>query len=659
MRRKRKHNSVQFLAAVLAIASAGPLVAQERSRNARINITHYQIDAEINPRTQTLNATAKLDYTVLDSDMSTINFELNGALSLSKVVDGQGRDLSGSRSSDNGLLVSLPEPTKQGQAGSLTFTYGGRLTGNEDSPVFGIRFAAIHNDYAYLMYPSRWFPIQGYTTDRFNADLRITVPSGYSVIASGDEKSDSSGDKILYSFHTNQPSFPGSIAVVQGGPTQIQSAGIVTSFYLRTRKAVAPAYGNEIGKIATFLTSIYGLAPQANLTVVETEDGAPNGYAAPGIVFLNPGALTDRVNTRLLVNQIARQWWGILISPSSRNHLWLTNGQARYAELLYIEHDEGPGAFTTAVKDTYIEALTVEQPPLIQAGRLEDYSPEFWAETAAKGAAVFNMLRTMIGDANFFKLLKAFPDQYAWKAVSTANFEEMTSQVYGQNVRYFFLQWIDSSGAPQFKLDYIVYRTQKGFRVVGKVNQDLDTFHMPVELLIETEGNPERQRIDLVGSSTEFTIDTFGKPKDVKVDPDEKVLHYTDNIRVAVAIRRGEQFVETGQYAEALAEYQKALQVHRNSSLAHFRIAEVFFKQNNFQSAANEFREALNGDLDPKWIEVWAHINLGKIFDMTGSRDRAVNEYNLAIRTHDNTAGAQAEAAKYLRKPYEQKSPDT
>jgi tetratricopeptide (TPR) repeat protein len=656
---KRKNVNVPFLVAALMAASALPLAAQERSRNARIDITHYQIDAEINPRTQTINAVAKLDYTVLDSDMSTIDFELNGALSVTKVVDGQGRDLSGSRSSENGLLVSLPEPTKKGQAGSLTFTYGGRLTGNEDSPVFGIRFAAIHNDFAYLMYPSRWFPIQGYTTDRFNADLHITVPSGYSVIASGDEKSDSSGDKIVYSFHTNQPSFPGSIAVVQGGPDQIQSAGVVTSFYLRTRKAVAPAYGNEIGKITTYLTSIYGLAPQANLTVVETEDGAPNGYAAPGILFLNPGALTDRVNTRLLVNQIARQWWGILISPSSRNHLWITNGQARYAELLYIEHTEGAGAFTAAVKDTYIEALTVEQPPLIQAGRLEDYSPEFWAETGAKGAAVFNMLRSMIGDANFFKLLKAFPDQYAWKGVSTANFEEMTGQIYGQNVRYFFLQWIDSSGAPQFKLDYIVYRTQKGFRVVGKVNEDLDTFHMPVEILIDTEGNPERQRIDLVGSSTEFTIDTFGKPKDVKVDPDEKVLHYTDNIRVAVAIRRGEQFVETGQYAEALAEYQKALQVHRNSSLAHFRIAEVFFKQNNFQSAANEFREALNGDLDPKWIEVWSHINLGKIFDMTGSRDRAVNEYNLAIRTHDNTAGAQAEAAKYLRQPYEQKSPDT
>ena len=126
-------------------------------------------------------------------------------------------------------------------------------------------------------------------------------------------------------------------------------------------------------------------------------------------------------------------------------------------------------------------------------------------------------------------------------------------------------------------------------------------------------------------------------------------------MRVAVAIRRGEQFIEVSEFADALKEYQKALENDRNSSMAHYRIAEVFFMQNNYQSAANEFRESLNGDLEPKWIEVWSHIHLGMIFDITGQRDRAVNEYNLAVRTKDNTQDAQEEAAKYLKKPYERK----
>ena len=103
----------------------------------------------------------------------------------------------------------------------------------------------------------------------------------------------------------------------------------------------------------------------------------------------------------------------------------------------------------------------------------------------------------------------------------------------------------------------------------------------------------------------------------------------------------------------AAEEYQKALETNRTSSLAHYRIAEVHFLQNNYQPSANEFREVLAGDLEPKWTEVWAHINLGKIFDISGQRDRAVNEYSLAIRTKDDTQGAQEEAAKYLKTAYE------
>ena len=188
---------------------------------------------------------------------------------------------------------------------------------------------------------------------------------------------------------------------------------------------------------------------------------------------------------------------------------------------------------------------------------------------------------------------------------------------------------------------------------MGKIAQDLDTFRMPVDLKIETEGNPEEKRVEVVGTSSEFSVDTFGKPKNVIIDPNNHVLRFNNNVRLAVAIRRGEQFAELSEFGEALKEYQKALETQRTSSLAHYRIAEVFFLQNNYQAAANEFREVLNGDLEPRWTEVWSHISLGKIFDISGQRERAVNEYNQAIRTKDNTQGAQEEAAKFLKTPYE------
>jgi len=103
-------------------------------------------------------------------------------------------------------------------------------------------------------------------------------------------------------------------------------------------------------------------------------------------------------------------------------------------------------------------------------------------------------------------------------------------------------------------------------------------------------------------------------------------------------------------------QYQQALEVQKNNSLAHFRIGEAFFYQKNYQAAANAFREAIDGDLDLgyKWVETWSHIYLGKIFDVGGQRERAVNEHNKAQQLADDTGGAQAEVVKYLREPYKE-----
>ena len=129
---------------------------------------------------------------------------------------------------------------------------------------------------------------------------------------------------------------------------------------------------------------------------------------------------------------------------------------------------------------------------------------------------------------------------------------------------------------------------------------------------------------------------------------------------------------------DTLDKCQEALKTNRQSSLIHFRIGEIYFQQgsvdgqglqhcapistpflqlpaacySSYMSAANEFRRSLAGDLEPKWTEVWDHINLGKIFDITQQRDRALNEYRLALRTKDNTRGALDEAKKYTEAPY-------
>ena len=103
---------------------------------------------------------------------------------------------------------------------------------------------------------------------------------------------------------------------------------------------------------------------------------------------------------------------------------------------------------------------------------------------------------------------------------------------------------------------------------------------------------------------------------------------------------------------DSLDKCEEALKTNRQSSLIHLRIGEIYFQHMLLMNAANSFRASLSGDLQPRWTEVWAHINLGKIFDITGQRDRALNEYRLALKTKDNTRGALDEARKYTETPY-------
>jgi tetratricopeptide (TPR) repeat protein len=104
---------------------------------------------------------------------------------------------------------------------------------------------------------------------------------------------------------------------------------------------------------------------------------------------------------------------------------------------------------------------------------------------------------------------------------------------------------------------------------------------------------------------------------------------------------------------------QALVDANPRNSLGHYRLGLIFFQSKLWQLAADEFREALRGDREPEWTIVWSHINLGKIFDVTGQRDRALNEYRMAHQYRKVTVlndDAQAEASKYIRSPFKLES---
>ena len=774
---KLLRTSLSATTALLFLFPAVPFAVEVQK--PPLAITGYVIDAQVNPATHMLTAQAKVTFTANQASDAAV-FELHGALQVTQVTDATGAALNGERGNNASVRVTPQQALVAGQSYTWTFTYAGALTGADGGPVEGLKLASIADPISYLLYAGRWFPMVGYTTDRFTAEMHVFVPAGYTVIGSGETRGGSAktttvsaeqahreaaplagqqgggspelrrrGDAANeapttaseqrrkngvtvpddddapvrpplrpgaatgaangaaatpsksasakpmtaaqraaarakakaaaaaaapppsnaalampggqeFDFSWTKPGFPGTLVIGKFLPPVTEAGSPNIRVYTtEAHKASAAAYADTANREFAFYSSTFGLAESSRLNVVELPDDTVPSAWAPEIAGIAGARLNNKADYRLLANTIAHQWWGSAVSPETLNDTWITNGMARYGELLYVEDLNGRLALQSAILDVSAGALAYDTIPLSTAGRLPIFSPEFQSMTLEKGAMIFHMLRWEVGDDSLLKILRATQTQYVDKGVSTQQFERLAEAQSQQQLTAFFSEWLDGTGAPQFIDKYAVYRlgNDKGFRTIGEIDQDLDLFNMPVDLQVETEGKTESKRVQVEGTSSQYVVDTFGLPRNIQIDPDNWILKNSPDMQVRIAILRGQQLVGEGDLTAALVEYQKALAANSSSSLANYRIAELLFTQRNYQAAANAYRDALRGDDEPAWTQVWCHIALGKIFDITGQRDRAVNEYRLAVQTNDNTAGALNEARLYLKTAY--KVPDT
>jgi tetratricopeptide (TPR) repeat protein len=638
-------------------------VAAQRERPA-LSITGYVIDAELDPETHHISAKAVVAFTAPDN-LELASFGFHPALKVTKISDDKGKLLTGDRSADGTIRVTPNTPFTNGQVMHWTFEYEGTITGSEDGPVEGLKLAAIQEPITYLLYPAAWFPMTGYLTDRFTAEMHIRVPQGMRVFASGGTGAPKSvklasgkqGDE--YDFNWSKPGFPGTVIAGRFVDPISGGAGNVKVYLTVGHQLSGNSLAQTAAKQFDFFTDSFGSPETSHLNVVELPDDTLPAAWAPELAAIQGSRVGDKSGVRLLANTIAHQWWGSEMSPRTLNDAWITNGMARYGELMYLEDESGKSAMRSALQDVSAGALAYDTIPLSSSARLGPFSPEFQSMTLEKGAMVFHMLRWEVGDKAFLDILKGALSQYTDASVRSSDFVKVAEAQSQQQLTAFFSQWIDGTGAPQFTDKYAVYRlgNNKGFRTIGEIQQDLDLFRMPVELRVETDGKTENQKVDVVGTDTQYVVDTFGRPRHISIDPGDWLLKATPDLQVRIAILKGQQLVAQGDLVGALAQYQAALDANSESSLANYRIGELLFTQRNYQASVNAYRDALRGDGEPRWTEVWSHIALGKIFDITGQRDRAVNEYRLAVQTNDNTQGAVNEARQWLQKPY--KLPDT
>jgi aminopeptidase N len=631
---------------------------------------HYDITATLDPAAQSLAAIAKVDFRATEVS-GQVRVELHPNLDVKDVKSADGKTLNFERDSGNTLFLTvlLPSAVQTGTKVTLTFTYNGLLANEDNSPIPGLRTAVVSKEGTYLLLPARWFPLTNFPSNRYTATFRLNVPDYFAVAGTGKASAPSplAGGRLLYTFQCNTPAPSGTFVAGDLQLNPQQAEGIDVAVYApRSASGEAAGFAGDVARSVTMFSDMFGPLKDSEMTVAQLPDGTVRAFAAPGLLLLSKRIWDHKSADRTVAGLVAAQWWGSAVLPATQGDVWISDGLARYSESLYAEQNAGREAGLKAVDEFAVGALMGEDAaPVAQAARLAPYSSDYRAVVMNKGAMIFHMLRAQMGDVAFKSLLHDFYAKYEGKSATIDDFENLAQQradaaakppIPAPQLRGFFAQWLNSTGVPDFTLEYVVYRTKQGFRIVGKIKQPLDTFSMPIDIRIETEGNPENKTVDVVGTESPFTVETFGRPKPggIKIDPNNVVLKGSSSLRARAAIARGEELAEQGRYYDAISQYQRALSIQPNRPLANFRMGEAFFYQKNYQAGANAFREALQTVPEPseKWTEVWSHIYLGKIFDLLGQRERAVNEYSKAKQTNDDTGNAQQTAESFLKKAY-------
>lgn len=630
-----------------------------------IDIQDYKIDAEMTPDDNGLKATAAVTYRALKASRS-VTFELNGSLRVSAVRGPDGKPLQFAQDTLQNfeVKIDLGQVLQPGQTVTLSIDYAGQLATAEGGPLPDRRLAYVGPEGAYLHYSSRWFPFHEYGADRATMTLRMTVPSSWKLAAHSDTAVAPAPGKTpsttTYTLTESSPVLPGTLAAGPYIVVPVNASGVSVEFYANPGSENA---GRQIAEEAVSILSFYQktFGPYAfgqKYVIAQIDDQSLDMLAGTGVQLVSSGSVKRGRENLVddLARQVALQWWGLAVGLRSFDATWLSQGLSEYSGTLYRLKDLTTAASDGVLAELSERALSYEgDSSIVQApSQLNDQTPAFRSIVLYKGAYVFHMLRGTMGDDKFFSFLRDYYARNKGKNVAIADFEKQATASFGQDLRWFFGLWVESTGVPEFTWDYTLIKTKAGeWRIRGTLKESLEGFRMPVEVLVSAAGGEDRVTLNFNGeTSADFVASPKGGSPTLIIDPDRKILRNSDSIRTAVVVRRGIQEMQDGNYIEAENRLRDAIKLAPRSSWAWYNLGLLYMKQANTQKAVEAFGQALSGNQDPKWVEVWSYIYRGNAYDALGQRDRAVAEYDKAIETGDDYDGAQEAAQKYKAEPY-------
>ena len=438
---------------------------------------------------------------------------------------------------DKELRVRLPRSYAFGEILSFTVHYQGR------DPKIGLRFYAETPQNPPLVasdsWPDRvhhWFPCFDYPNDKATHELIATVKTGFKVASNGrliGVAEDKAAGTSTYHWSQELPHST-YLIVLSAAPYIIvhdayKALPLNYWVYPQDEKKALPTYG-KTPRMLEFFNRTFGYDyPWSKYDQISVPFGG--GSESTSATFMGHGIMIDEKDEEdfsaigIVSHELAHQWWGDLVTLRSWAHAWLNESFGTYSDYLYVRYDKGDdeGAVNLGDKlNAYLrEAATRYIRPIV-SDRYDRPQDMFDSHSYPKGALVLHMLRSLIGDGPFFKTLSHFLHRYAFDVVDTNDFIRSVKTVTGQNLDWFFDQWLFKPGHPVFAIRSDWDAARKILRLKVAQVQDfakgVPVFKMPVVIGLDSATGRETKTVWIREREETFEFPAETKPLLVRFD---------------------------------------------------------------------------------------------------------------------------------------------
>jgi aminopeptidase N len=539
----------------LLLAVTGPLASADvYPRQPGLDVVHYAFRLTLSDETDAITGEATIEVQVRSDGVSALALDLaqpkpnapERGMSVDDVAEA-GASLRYEHANDR-LLIHFARPARRGETHEIVVRYHG-------VPATGLLIAP--NKYGERCFFSdnwpdkarQWLPVVDHPYDKATSELYVTAPSHYQVVSNGllVEETDLGDGRRLTHWRQSVPiaAWLYGLGVARFAVDHRpfwQGRPIETWVFRQDRDTGFAAFAEPTTDVLDFFASRIGPYSYERLANVEA-NGVNGGMELATSIFYGPESASGQKPLRwrnVVVHEIAHQWFGDSVTESDWDDVWLSEGFATYFTLLFVEHAYGHDEFLAGLRadrDAIREFDEKNPDYRVVHDNLSDMSKVLSSVgTYKKGSWTLHMLRGVIGDEAFWTGIRTYYRRYQNENASTSDLRRAMEDASGRDLEWFFDEWLTRGGMLKVQARWTWDAAKSQVRLEVAQRQAGPPYRMPVEVAIETEGQPEPrvEHVELRNASDRFTFAVDREPRSLVLDPRTFVLMDAETTRADV-----------------------------------------------------------------------------------------------------------------------------